>query len=139
MPGNVRAGQEFLACCTGVGVASIGDIQLQHRGRGGRNVIANNPRSIAGGAGWLWRDAHYRPGHLGHWQRTHSPGARRGRRRARLDALPRILCSEHPQSAHAPGYAWQCPRGAGVSGVLYGRRCGVDARGDAHRLDIADR
>jgi hypothetical protein len=38
---------------------------LQHRGRGGRNVIANNPRSIAGGADWLWRDAHYRPGHLG--------------------------------------------------------------------------
>jgi hypothetical protein len=27
MPGNVRAGQEFLACCTGVGVASIGDIR----------------------------------------------------------------------------------------------------------------
>jgi hypothetical protein len=27
MPGYVRAGQEFLACCAGVGVASIGDIQ----------------------------------------------------------------------------------------------------------------
>jgi hypothetical protein len=27
MPGNVRAGEEFLACCAGVRVASIGDIQ----------------------------------------------------------------------------------------------------------------
>jgi hypothetical protein len=27
MPGKVRAGQEFVACCAGVGVASIGHIQ----------------------------------------------------------------------------------------------------------------
>jgi hypothetical protein len=45
-----------------------------------------------------------------------------------------FLCGEHPQSAHAPGYARLCPRGAGVSGVSCGRRCGVDRRYPAVRV-----
>jgi hypothetical protein len=50
------------------------------------------------------------------------------RRRARLDAPPRILRGQHPQSAHAPSL---CAHRAGISALVRDCRRALDRRGAA--------